>query len=378
MKMDRIRCAALVGIAFGAIGGVSAAITQHTPAPPIDAPEPPQVTKPIVGIITPMPGSWNQLGIVNVATFPFDGTPTSALRKLALGPTTKTFFQSGLSAGPDLPLGNFMHLEYTPTTNVKTKAPGGHPHYHEFYEWGYTLKGDSVMFEPVSPFQKSSVMFHKKEGGWLDRPPYSLHSGGYETGGLRDQLPYELLIYEEGDGQVIGVGPKPGEPGNYRGRDGKGPPPGIVGDWRKVKKFNRPGLLDSVEALDWEEDPEVPGRFIKWLSDDYENGFRAQLVKIPPKWEAPAGFTKTYYESAQKLRYMIWGSMKVWQFSGPTDAGKAYKVGEEYFIYQPPRSIWGYGPGPVTNEGAVWLEVTYTKGLMHTPGAGPVEELKKL
>jgi hypothetical protein len=190
-------------------------------------------------------------------------------------------------------------------------------------------------------------------------------------------LPYELLIFEEGDGQVIGVGSKPGEPGSYRSRNGQGPPPGITGDWRQVKQFARPALLDTVGSSDWEPDTEVPGRFVKWLSDDWANGFRAQLVKIPAGWTAPADMMKTYFENANRLRYMVWGSMKVWQFSGPADAGKAYKVGEEYFIYQPPRGIWGYGPGPVTNEGAVWLEVTYSKGFSHA-GAGPIEQLRKL
>src|SRR5262245_10968880 len=251
MKISTLwKSAALAGLACGALSSVGFAITRHTPAPVLDAPEPPQAVKPVVGIVTPAAGSWNPLGLVNVEGFPFDGTPGSSIKKPPLGPTSKTFFQSGLYTAPDLPLGNFMHLEYTPTTNVKTKQPGGQAHYHEFYEWGYTLKGDSVMFEPVAPFQKSSVLYHKKEGGWLDRPPYSLHSGGYETGGLGDQLPYSLIIFEEGDGHLDFVGPKPGEPGKYRSRNGEGPPPNVVGDWRKVKSFSRPWFIDTVSQGD--------------------------------------------------------------------------------------------------------------------------------
>ena len=75
------------------------------------------------------------------------------------------------------------------------------------------------------------------------------------------------------------------------------------------------------------------------------------------------------------MRYMVWGEMKVWQFKNPQDAGEAVKVSEDHFIYQPPRSIWGYGAGPVSERGAIWLEVTYAKGLKR--GGGPIEAVKQ-
>jgi hypothetical protein len=68
--------------------------------------------------------------------------------------------------------------------------------------------------------------------------------------------------------------------------------------------------------------------------------------------------------------------MKVWQFKNPGDAGNAVEVKSGYLIYQPPRSIWGYGPGPVSEKGAIWLEVTYARGLTH--GGGPIEKPKSL
>lgn len=340
-------------------------------------PEPPIVTRPVIGTIDPKPGAWGQIAFVNVRTFPFDGKPGSAIEKPPLGPTSKTIFQSP-EAGPGskLPVGQLIHLQYLPTFKTEMPPAGMKPHYHEFWEWGYTLKGDAVMPEPVSPYQKNGMLYRKKEGGWLTRPPYSLHGGSWVTGGLRNQLPYDLIIFEEGDGHVINVG-LPGQPGNYRSRDGGPPPPGTVGDWTKVKRFQRPWLLDATRDVDWEDDREIPGRFVKWLDDDMENGFRAQLVKIPPRWAPPPEWKKTYFENANRLRYMIWGEMTVWQFDGPKDAGKPYRVGEDYFIYQPPRAIWGYGDGPVTEGGAIWLEVTYSKGLKHA-GAGPIEQAKRL
>jgi len=369
MLTSKSRQRLLIGLALCAAAGGAAAATEAVP-------EPPAATKPIIGVLTPRAQGWGEIGFVYVPKFPFDGTPGSAIRKPPLGPTSRTIFQSP-EAGADsaLPVGQLIHLEYQPTFDSKVPRMGGKPHYHEFWEWGYTLKGDSIMPEPVSPLQQNGMLYRKKEGGWLTRPPYSLHGGSWATGAMRNQLPYNLIIFEEGDGHVINVG-EPGAAGSYRGRDGGGPPPGTVGDWRQVKQFSRPWLLDSVRDVDWEDDKEVPGRFVKWLDDDMAQGFRAQLVKIPPGWTPPGEWVKTYFENANRLRYMVWGEMVVWQFKSPADAGSAYKVGEDYFIYQPPRAIWGYGPGPVTDRGAIWLEVTYAKGLKH--GGGPIEEVKRL
>lgn len=340
------------------------------------APAPPPTTQPIIGTITPDPNGWGQIGFVHVPSFPFDGTEGSSIEKPPLGPTSKTIFQSP-EAGPDskLPVGQLIHLEYQPTFTSEMPPAGGVSHYHEFYEWGYTLSGDSIMPEPVHPDQMNGMYYRKKEGGWLTRPPYSLHGGTLGIGGARNQLPYGLIIFEEGDGHVINVG-RNGEPGSYRSRDGGPPPPGVDGDYRNVEQFTRPWLLDSVRDVDWEEDQEVPGRFVKWLDDNKKMGFRAQLVKIPPGWTAPEGWTRTYFENANRLRYMVWGDMKVWRFDGPDDDGEAFTVGKDYFIYQPPRTIWGYGPGPVSERGAIWLEVTYAQGLKH--GGGPIEEVKRL
>jgi len=63
--------------------------------------------------------------------------------------------------------------------------------------------------------------------------------------------------------------------------------------------------------------------------------------------------------------------MVVWSFNDPQGAGQAFHAKENSFIYQPPRSLWGYGEGEVTKEGAVWLEVTYARGLK--VGGGPIE-----
>lgn len=334
--------------------------------------------KPIRGTITPQANAWGKIEFVNQRTFPFDGKPGSALKKPPLGPTSKTIFQSPeVPIDSELPVGQLIHLEYQPTFKTEMPKPGGAPHYHTFWEWGYTLKGDSIMPEPVSPDNVNGFLYRKREGGWLTRQPFGLHGGSWVTGGGRNQLPYELIIFEEGDGHVIGVG-RNGAPGSFRGRDGKGPPSGMkYSDYRQVPSFSRPWLLDAQADVDWEDDTAVKGRFVKWLDDNPQHGFRSQLVKIPPGWTPPADFKKTYNETANVLRYMVWGDMNVWVFANPADPGKGYRVSDGYFIYQPPRAIWGYGDGPVTSRGAIWLEVTYSKGLKHDEKNGPIAKPKQ-
>jgi len=239
---------------------------------------------------------------------------------------------------------------------------------------GYTLRGDSVMSEMLSPDDLNPMHYHKKEGGWLTRPPGGLHGGGIR-GGRKSQAPYYLLLYEEGDGSVITTGPSMfGPKADQYQPDFPGlKPDPYVPDWKAVKEYAKPWFVDSIESLEWVDDPNVPGRYVKTLDDSKGEGFRAQLVKIPPGWTAPAGY-KEYFENANRMRYMLWGDMKVWSFNRPADAGKAVRVQEDTFIYQPPRTIWGYGPGSVSEKGAIWLEMTWAKGLTH--GGGPIEEPK--
>ncbi len=309
--------------------------------------------EPIMGIVEPGDG-WNQLAILDVRELPWDKVGRFQSK-------SKTFFKTPADGG-------FIYSVFSPTWDVTPPKYGLPSHYHLFHEWGYTLKGDLVIHEPVSPYQTNGALYRFTQGTWLDRPAYSLHGGTWEVAGLRPQNPIYLLLFEEGDGGVITVGPngdhfKPDFPGDK--------PDPYRPDWRAVKQFTRPWIVDSGNSLEWETDKQIAGRFVKWLSDDQVQGFRAQLVKIPPGWSAPAGTTKTYFQNANRLRYMLYGDMKVWSFRDPKARGQSVEVEEDFFIYQPPRSIWGYGEGPVTEEGAMWLEVTYAAGL--AVGGGPLE-----
>ncbi len=296
------------------------------------------------------------LEIVDVRALPWDEHP----RFLS---NSKTFFRA--PAG-----GTFIYSSWEPlwTTRMLPPEEDLGSHYHLWDEWAYMLKGDLVIQEPVSPYQRNGAMYRYVEGTWLDRPAYTLHGGGWATGGLRSQNPTTLILYEEGDGSVITVGPK----GDHFKPDFPDKPVPYDPDWRAVKQFPRPWIVDSGADLEWETDTQVAGRLVKWLSDNIAGGFRAQLVKIPPGWTAPEDAPKTTFRKASRMRYMLYGDMQVWSFKGPDGAGEAATVSEDFFIFQPAGSIWGYGAGPVSEHGAVWLEVTYAEGIVH--GGGPIEE----
>jgi hypothetical protein len=303
--------------------------------------------------------SWSSLEIIDVDNHPWDKQPRFQAK-------TKTIFR-----GPNE--SSLVYTSFQPHWDMSPPGDPLGPHYHLWHEWAYVIRGDFVIHEPVSPYQKSPVAYRFLEGTWLDRPAYTLHGGGWETGGLRAQNPCILLIFEEGDGSVITVG-SDGDHFKPDFLDSKPDP--YRPDWRAVKQFQHPWIVDSALDQEWETDPERNGRFVKWLSDDPAQGFRAQLIKIPPGWSAPAGTAKTYFEKAHRMRYMLFGDMKVWRFENPSAKSEALRVKENHFIYQPPRSIWGYGSGPVTEAGAIWLDVTYAKQL--SVGDGPIEEPKRV
>jgi len=319
-------------------------------------------TSPIVAAAAPPESGWAQLQFVDMETFPWDEQPRYHSR-------TKTIFN-----GPKGNEGLLVWCIFNPSWTTEMPKGGGlGPHYHPYWEWGFTLKGDSALTEPVSPDQKNGMFYRKSEGGWLTRPPNGLHGGGWATGGKRAQNPYHLLIFEEGDGSVITVGPKSDH--FFPDWPDRKPDPYMPDNWKSVTRWERPWLVDTVKDLEWEDDPKVAGRMIKWLDDDMEYGFRSQLVKVPPGWRPPEGMRGSYFETANVMRYLIYGDLTVWTFDSPDDDSPgAVKLKQDSFIYQPARSIWGYGEGPVTELGAVWLEVTYSHGVSHSEGSGPVPD----
>src|SRR5467141_942687 len=113
---------------------------------------PPAITKPIIGTITPAATGWVPLVVVDVDKFPWDTQPRYHAK-------SKTFF-----TGPNA--GLLVYSVWPPTWNTQMPPAGTPPHFHYYHEWGYTLKGDSVLPEPVSPYQKNGMLYRKREGGW--------------------------------------------------------------------------------------------------------------------------------------------------------------------------------------------------------------------
>lgn len=270
--------------------------------------------------------------------------------------------------------GHFRYVLFPPTWDTtlrKAGTPGNvaTPHYHRFHEWAYILAGDYVIYEPATPYQRNPVLYRYLEGTWLDRPAYTLHSGDWATGGVRSQNANVMIIFEEGNvsGAIAPEGKIRRGPSSATGEFLTDEP-----DWRKVA-FNHPWIVNSGSDMEWEKDAEIEGRMVKWLSDDPVQGFRAQLVKVPPGWTPPQNVAaKSYFKDANRIRYVLYGDLQVWTFKDSEDTGTPVQARKDFFIYQPARSIWGYGEGPVTDEGAVWLEVTYAKGL--EVGGGAIEE----
>lgn len=245
-------------------------------------------------------------------------------------------------------------------------------HYHHFHEWALVLEGDYVIHEPVSPRQQGGALYQYVEGTWLDRPAYTLHGGGWANGGLRSQLPCTLLIFEEGDGSVITIGPngdhfKPDFP------DEKPQP--YEPDWRAVESFNHPWIVDSVSQLEWEKDDQEPGLLVKWLSDDPVKGFRARLLKAAPGWSSANSTTPLWYESANRFIYVTWGDLNIQQFDDQGQSTKLHTIGKDWFVHQPPSALLSHGTAAATERGAIWLEVTYAKGI--TVGGGAIETPKE-
>lgn len=296
---------------------------------------------------------WQPLQIIDVNSHPWDTSPRFRSK-------TKTLFK-----GPDD--SSLIYAHFAPRWDMTPPIDPLGPHYHHWHEWAYVLDGDFVIHEPVSPQQKSGMLSHFTQGTWLDRPAYTLHGGIWEVGGMRPQNACTLLIFEEGDGSVVTLGPG----GDHFKPDFPDKPDPYMPDWRAVQQFNHPWIVHSATDSEWETDTKVPGRLLKWLSDDQAAGFRGRLVKIPPGWAAPGKHRASYYKQASRFIYFLYGDLTIEQVSEPGVAGTPVKLTRDSFVYQAPYSLFGFANGPVTETGAVWLEVVYAKGL--AVGGGKIE-----
>ncbi|MGI9229650.1 MAG: hypothetical protein ACR2P9_07315 [Gammaproteobacteria bacterium] len=297
---------------------------------------------------------WQALDIVDIQAFPWDQQPRFVAK-------SKTFFR-----GPNG--SSFIYVRFPPRWDMQPPADPLGQHYHHWHEWAYVLQGDFVIHEPVRPLQGSPVLSHFRQGTWLDRPAYSLHGGVWEVGGLRGQNACTLIIFEEGDGSVVTLGPD----GDHFKPDFPDKPVPYDADWQSVKQFPHPWIVHSASDMEWETVTGGNGMLVKWLSDDHKQGFRGRLVKLPPDWRAEPDRNARYFKSANRFIYVIYGEMALQLYSSPGQATQRRIVSADHAIHQPPGSIFGYTDGAVTGTGVMFLEVTYAKGV--AVGGGRIEQ----
>ena len=252
-----------------------------------------------------------------------------------------------------------FYVRFAPGWDAETRDR----HYHDFHEWGYVLEGNFIIYEFISPAQHKGSLVNMHPGTWMDRPAYSIHGNRADAMQRQKVPPGSLqLLFAEG-GKTVSLSP-----------DSKM----YSDDWRAVKQFTNAHFRHTAttEVMEWEEDAQLPGVNVKWLSDDWQGGFRARLLYAPPGWVHPRAQERTYFDKAQRFIYVLYGDMEILQSAGPDDAGRKITLGKDFFIDQPPGSIWQWGAGPVTESGCQWLEVTYAEGTR--TGNGPIEEMKIL
>ncbi len=233
------------------------------------------------------------------------------------------------------------------------------PHYHHGHEWVYILEGDFPLYEFVSPLQKTGTLVSMRAGTWMSRPAYSIHGNRPEVMARQKVPPGSVqLVFFEG-GRTISLNPKRSM---------------YSDEWKKVEQFTHAHFQHtaSTDVMEWEESAELPGTSVKWLSEDLQGGFRSRLRYAPAGWQHSGAPTRSYFKKAQRFVYVLFGDLKVWTSEGPEDAGETIVLNKDYFVDQPPMSIWGWQDGPLSERGAMWLEVTYAEGAR--VGRGPIEQ----
>jgi hypothetical protein len=226
-------------------------------------------------------------------------------------------------------------------------APGGTNHYHTFHEWAYWLSGDFVNNEYTSPYQRTGPFQQFREGIFLDRPAYSLHGG--EEGRLDSQVGGTCLIMEEG-GRSVGVIPEE---------------PGYNEEFKQVKQWSVPRIIDTLRDMPWEAHHEHGGVQVKYLVEDQERGFRATLWRLPRGWDrsqAPQFGRAAYYRQAHQFNFLLNGDLRIHTHATPDSRAKTIDLGKSFSVECPPMSIVGLADGVVSDGGCVWLQVTYAKG----------------
>jgi hypothetical protein len=224
--------------------------------------------------------------------------------------------------------------------------------YHTYHEWALGLYGDLTNNESVGPDQRFGAYTRYKEGYWMDRPAFSVHGDATRFGFLQSQMGGALYHMIE-----IGVRGKSFSPERQS--------PNYDPEYKKIKHWAVPRIIDTIEQLPWERDASVPGLYLKRLTDDPGRGFRARLLRLEPGWNSSrsAQFARAYYyKQAYQFSFVLSGDLAVQTHRAPGEPAERVTLGKYFHLERAPRSICGLADGVVTERGVIWFEVTYAKG----------------
>jgi len=259
--------------------------------------------------------------------------------------------------------GDRLSVMYMPADSLVAKV-----RYRDSHEWAYWLSGDfvsneySVLRQRIGPFTefREDMLFNQpirfREGMFLDRPPYSLH--GHESGRLGTRAGASFLIMEEGGRSVV----LPGETG-------------CSDEFKSVKEWASPVVIDTASGQPWEEDPSAEGVMVKHLVENEREGFRAVLRRLPHGWrssQARAFAAPYYYERAHEFNFVLAGDMRLRAWAAPGKPAETFHVTRYNLVERAPTCILGLADGVVSETGCIWLEVTYGEGT--SLPSTPIEE----
>ncbi len=287
----------------------------------------------------------------------------------ALGWGTKTLFQG--------PQGGTLRMLYVPPG-----AEGALVHYHTFHEWAYNIQGDFTNNESTTP-ENYSILQRFREGNFLSRPPYSLHGG--EKGRMKwmaSQIGAVILIMEESDVSGGSYTVQQWAQVQAQARAQGITLPNATGggmqfnpDFRKVKHWSNPRILDTLEKMPWQPVEGSPGLNVKYLIDDPEHGYRATMWFLEAGAATPERFSKPYfYKQALQMSFVIAGDLKINMASDPKQPPSTVQLGRHFYVERQPTAVFSLPAEKATQGGAVWLEVTYAKGNKWTAEPTPIEE----
>lgn len=299
----------------------------------------------IEGVLANDEVNWEPLQVQNVDNIPWD----ERFRMGKAGSTNGKLLFFNPNGGV------LLYVKFNPGWD----ADGTEAHYHTFHEWGYVLDGSFPLYEFVSPKQKKGSLVDMKQGTFMDRPAFSIHGNRREAMEKQRITPAstQLIFYESGTTVSLDKENK-----NY------------ADDWKDVDEFFPANFQESLNTnlMEWEDDKELEGIKVKWLSDHGEKGFTARLRYAPANWMNKSLDNATYNPTGYRFMYILSGDMKL----AMTESNKEDRtVTEDFLIVHKPMSLWSWGSGKLTEKGVMWLDVEYGKETII--GKKRIEKLSK-